>query len=248
MWDNVRTWWEKSCQNVQVDMYNACFDNTAINVLRKLRKYSTKVWRKNYNFFLKQFFSWKWSFGHVEWSFDKHARCFCQNSEKFFTLWPRLQMFEFFPIRNFLKKILFGQLQFTFEDHVEKLSEETGKTSTWYPELDYYFFSKGSFFLEKFPLARREQSWQPSRNFHIKSPEKFRRVFQNEKKTCISKTFFSWKVPLDPKNKVQITVVGKLEKFPHKKWNTTWNVFLQRKGFPNKTTLWTRSVQFWLRC
>ena len=40
----------------------------------------------------------------------------------------------------------------------------------------------------------------------------------------------------------------KLEKFPHKKWNTTWKVFSQRKCFSIKTFLWTRSVQFWLRC
>ena len=91
---------------------------------------------KNIIFFLKQFFSWKWSLGHVEWSFDKQARFFLPKIRKFFTLCLRMQMFEFSPIRKFHKKIPFGHLQFTFEDHVEKLSQETGKTSTWSPEMD----------------------------------------------------------------------------------------------------------------
>ena len=102
-------------------------------------------------FFLKHFFSRKWSFGHVEWSFDKQARFFCEKSENFLTYDRECKCLNFFPKYFSRKKIPFGHLQSTFENHVEKLSQEIGKISTWYPELDYYFFPKEVSFLISFP-------------------------------------------------------------------------------------------------
>ena len=125
-------------------------------------------------FFLKQFLSWKLSFGHVEWSFDKQARYYCQKSENFLPCVWECKCLNFFPEESFSKKFLLGTCSSLLKIMSKNFRKRPGKLQTGLQKW-ISIFSKGSFFLDKFPLPRREQSWQPSRNFHIKSPHKFRR-------------------------------------------------------------------------
>ena len=139
--------------------------------------------------FLKQYFSRKCSFGHVEWSIADSAGNYLAKIQKTFALCPKLQFFQFFS-RVFFSEVFFRTRTVQFRNSCQKTIAKNPEYCSLVYKNKVIFFLKGNSFHGKFLLARREQFWQPSRSLYIEYPDKFRPVSESERKTMLFQKLF----------------------------------------------------------
>ena len=99
--------WKRKCS----------FDNLAHTFSPKTWNFSLKIRNRFEHFFFKKDVCWKCSYGHVEWSFDNHAKKFS----------PKFQKISAQSLKIFMEKNLYSRMKCvssrSFSGHVECSSD-----------------------------------------------------------------------------------------------------------------------------